>query len=775
MEEKLCSHLRALLCPLGISESQLSPMIGKLNDLLENDPDRFKQTSESISRLILKVLATPQCVRGLANNDFPGLHIRPKSPPTININPLVSSFIGISGPFTVLERCLDIPLLPSERDIPHMRALIGMTKLKTAYPADKLHLTQREANRIWKSISYPNEVPDRFQKHWKWYLQRAIPLLIRKCFDRELEIQYDPVPFRPRSDKMSLSLLGRGQQVKRVLTARSDNRTGDISILLRIPEIRKLYELDRNEFCRSLLVGDDKRDWYIQDKWLDAPSIDLDRINVGYIAAIPNDGFKFRVVAVPVYGINSLCFPLEQKLMALCKAWDIQGVTSHEGCCRRIHHMIRQRISDGQGGQFHSIDMTSFTDRLPYKGLQDLVLLELLRNNFISEFDVLAYDTLLKGSWRFLPSEMKEDISVRYVGTPMGTYPSFPLASLTNGLILTFAEFRSYHQVYGGNVPDQHLVELSLNSDPGRIIGDDTVIFDDRTANYYTTIMEVVGVPMSPEKCITSTNTVEFCSKIINQFGVFEMKRIGGQLDSSNDLMSLVHMYEYYGHESHRLSGENLDEYGNSRNFEILKEVVYPFGLERAPLTYVRKWRGSLGHSVSTILAMRAAIGNDIPMTRDSLALMRLQSCSFRNWIDVSRTPLREYPDLDRDPVHSVVLKGLRDTVNKAFKSIEALITKPDDDISPSALVEQISTFALRVAEAYDLFVSYFSDPVSWDESRQLVAPKIADESISLIQRLYDSAKYDEWNKEFLLLNMIESTNEVIDHERTKLPFGRSR
>jgi hypothetical protein len=164
------------------------------------------------------------------------------------------------------------------------------------------------------------------------------------------------------------------------------------------------------------------------------------------------------------------------------------------------------------------------------------------------------------------------------VGTPMGTYPSFPLASMTNGAIFAVAFFDVH-----GWPNDEYKLRSQLYHLPCRVIGDDIVSWDHEVFIRYSDYMNAIGCCIVPEKCQSSTVLAEMCSKWITPLGVFEQKRVD-KTATASDLSSLAHNYDYYG--------EDFLQYVSAlrqAQLHALKQVPFPYGLA-PPLTDESFW-----------------------------------------------------------------------------------------------------------------------------------------------------------------------------------------
>lgn len=139
------------------------------------------------------------------------------------------------------------------------------------------------------------------------------------------------------------------------------------------------------------------------------------------------------------------------------------------------------------------------------------------------------------------------------VGTPQGTFASFPLASLSNGIVAHLC----YEMAIG------HKVNPTRDC-PYRVIGDDIVIFHNKAADHYRRIMTELGVEISEDKSLVSNVAVQMCSKWITSTGVYLQKKIKPVTTDE----SFIEAYRYYN---------GRIEVSPER--ELLLSLPYPYGV----------------------------------------------------------------------------------------------------------------------------------------------------------------------------------------------------
>lgn len=147
-------------------------------------------------------------------------------------------------------------------------------------------------------------------------------------------------------------------------------------------------------------------------------------------------------------------------------------------------------IKDKQAGhKYHSLDLSSATDRFPIS-IQKMLVSYLCDNKEMAE----SWQRILTQ----LPYTTPEGDSIAYaVGQPMGAYSSWAVFTLSHHLIVQFAGLRC-------NIP---------NFKEYILLGDDIVIYNDQVASEYVSIINKIGAEISLQKTHTSTSCYEFAKR----------------------------------------------------------------------------------------------------------------------------------------------------------------------------------------------------------------------------------------------------------------------
>jgi hypothetical protein len=134
-------------------------------------------------------------------------------------------------------------------------------------------------------------------------------------------------------------------------------------------------------------------------------------------------------------------------------------------------------------------DLTAFTDRFPAV-IQEKLLSQILKQ----------YGDLWKPMWTLLSKRTfrtawSDDIVTYNCGQPMGAYGSWPLCTLAHHLIVEYCAKEV------GKTSIKHKY---------RIIGDDNIITDRKTANKYSQVIQSLGIEINKGKTVSSPEHSEF-------------------------------------------------------------------------------------------------------------------------------------------------------------------------------------------------------------------------------------------------------------------------
>lgn len=310
--------------------------------------------------------------------------------------------------------------------------------------------------------------------------------------------------------------------VRKQSVPRKDQDVYNLYAFLSQPKINDLIMAYPQEFADCLITGE-----RAVIEW-DLIKIKSLRRNteepLGSIGIIPERGGKYRVVAVPCAPLLSLNKPVADVLGRIAKGLPSSGVDSHDKAVQKISKLLGRKDLT-----FHCYDWKDFTDRFP-RNLQRELLLALEAKGLIKPFDIAVQDCICEALFDF----RKEP--VRYaVGTPQGTYASFPEASVSHSLLL--------HTLW--ECVEGKAISPFTTKCPFIVIGDDVVIWHDKLADLYKQIMLELGVEINVNKSIISKNIAEMCSKLITSDKAYLQKK----LEPIKGKASFIEAYRYYnGH-----------------------------------------------------------------------------------------------------------------------------------------------------------------------------------------------------------------------------------
>lgn len=512
--DNLCAHLRGLCSgKVPTTDRTLKRFIGKLNSIseLSSYVEMCKELahilisreSDQFDKMFIDMAEHPHWPHeghseGLVLSTYSGDKVR--------------VYRRYKEPFINALISMD-PQLPETHKV-----WSGLMKLQTA--RDGTEPSRSERDQIYKSISHrPSQSLESVwsDRGFTKVVERIlIPLVKQGTPGRS----YLPLFACPPTEKCSFligeSVIGHGRP-------RTDMRHYIPNNALRVPEIMELYETDPEEFIAAGFTGCNIPGSYII--FDDKPMFPRGK-TLGNITSINERGNKHRVVASPNLLINILGYPLARSITELNRRWPCQGFDSHKLTVEFIQRLLAQSWEGENPKTFHSIDMKSFTDYLPYGGFQSHILDVMIDFGLITQFDKKVMDLICSMPFRFLGTSL----SVTYgTGTPMGSYPSFPLATFANGVMLAAASLECGYT---------NTMDL-----PGKVIGDDIVIWNDDVAACYRDIAKDLGLIISEDKSISSQHMCEMCSKIILPCGYFEKKKLKETISPG----ALLKDIEYYG------------------------------------------------------------------------------------------------------------------------------------------------------------------------------------------------------------------------------------
>jgi len=209
------------------------------------------------------------------------------------------------------------------------------------------------------------------------------------------------------------------------------------------------------------------------------------RTSLRRLAAIPAPECKTRIIGILDWWSQTVLLPLHQFLFHQL-AGNPNDLTFNQNAFNRVIP---------KNGPFYSFDLTAATDRFPIS-LQENVLTTLLGEKKSKAWRRLLTGTPFTTSW-------DPTLAISYkCGQPMGAYSSWSVFALTHHFVVHYAASLE------GFIPGTFRAYV--------ILGDDIVIANSRVAGQYKAVMTLLGVKISKEKSLSSSNSYEFAKRFIS-------------------------------------------------------------------------------------------------------------------------------------------------------------------------------------------------------------------------------------------------------------------
>jgi len=212
----------------------------------------------------------------------------------------------------------------------------------------------------------------------------------------------------------------------------------------------------------------------------------------GDIHVIQERGYKARVIAMPKASIQVALYPLHQLLNQILINLETDCTHNQEDGAKFAQKAL------ASGKTVYSVDLSGATDNFPRA-----VQIGVLKGLGLSD-EANLFENLSHSEWRLSPDlqKVRGKEYVRYTkGQPQGMYGSFALFGLTHNLVAT-----------------EMCVKLGIEPrDSFRILGDDIVITDASLHEKYREFLQYSKVPVSEDKCLTSSTHAEFAGFLITK------------------------------------------------------------------------------------------------------------------------------------------------------------------------------------------------------------------------------------------------------------------
>jgi len=222
----------------------------------------------------------------------------------------------------------------------------------------------------------------------------------------------------------------------------------------------------------------------------------LRKDHVGRVNYTHEPGLKTRYFAAPNIVIQRALEPLKDGLFKVLRRipWDC---TLHQ---RKADDLIIGQMQRGK--RVHTVDMSKATDNFPWeyqKAVLNLVINT--RDPYSRDLVGLLIDTVERGQWHLDSGRNLRRLRWKK-GQPLGLGPSFPLFTLTHGLVLFTLNDGRWDQKFF-------------------VLGDDVIILDDHLANRYKKWLSTVDIKISEAKTFSSSEVGQFAGKTYTPYGSF--------------------------------------------------------------------------------------------------------------------------------------------------------------------------------------------------------------------------------------------------------------
>lgn len=454
-----------------------------------------------------------------------------------------------------INTCLHLDRTPET-----LKLWAGFTNLKSAAAIEQLSRQEKSEQR--ESITHTVTVNRQTRREWKRFLDKFIPKLVKEL-SLDGKREYDILRSIPLSGKASRFVNDKGQLMP---CKRGDRDFSNLSQMLKHPVVNRLFRQYPNDAIAATMVGQDATVGELNEFMPDPYPYELP---VGAVVVVPKDAQKPRTVYILVGVLDSMSRPMFHKLEEIESRWNIQGVMDQDGARRHVSQVIRRNNRLKHPKQIFSYDQSAFTDNFSYDFIQRPVVEALIKENILKEYDLALLDEINHGEWDAQALGLKFETISFGTGTGMGTPPSFPLASITNGLMVAFAYYKAY-----GNLPDP-----TGHNPPGLVVGDDCVIFDEKVAHYYEQFCSDIGLKVNLNKSFHNSHVAEFCGKYITDSDIFSKRK----LIYPSCVEAVTDFLDYYQDKAddYFRAYPQLDDLDMTKVLARIREVPRPFGVGR--------------------------------------------------------------------------------------------------------------------------------------------------------------------------------------------------
>jgi hypothetical protein len=210
------------------------------------------------------------------------------------------------------------------------------------------------------------------------------------------------------------------------------------------------------------------------------------------ITQFPEKSGKTRTIAIIDYYSQRSLKPLHEGLMKILESLVSDGTNSHINVGKYAAEKCKNK------SYIYCADLSAATDRFP-KRIQRALLFHLLRDNDLAS----AFWTLLTER-QFTVAWSGEQVTYN-CGQPMGCYSSWPLFALAHHLVVEYC-------AHCAGVPPEKVKHVY------RVIGDDVIITEEKTAQFYKEVMPSLGMTINLGKTVESLPShLHSCAEVAKQ------------------------------------------------------------------------------------------------------------------------------------------------------------------------------------------------------------------------------------------------------------------
>jgi hypothetical protein len=194
------------------------------------------------------------------------------------------------------------------------------------------------------------------------------------------------------------------------------------------------------------------------------------------LTQFPEKAGKTRTIAVVDYYSQRCLKPLHEGIMRLLKRMVSDGTYSHANVGTFAKEATKNKSFVA------CFDLSAATDRFP-REIQKQLLNELIKDNDLAtSWWTLLAERTFKVAW-------SNEYVTYNCGQPMGAYSSWPLFALAHHLLVEYSAYQA---------------GTKLIKDKYRLIGDDVIITDQRTATVYKELCFKLGLEINLDKTVVS-------------------------------------------------------------------------------------------------------------------------------------------------------------------------------------------------------------------------------------------------------------------------------